>query len=72
VAVPLKAKNASAREARIGSCAGAFCGRRPKPTLLKKEERSRARGKNWLLCWGVTVAQAGMPVLLKPVAIIPF
>jgi hypothetical protein len=28
-------------------------------------------GKNWRLCRGVALAQAGMPVLLKPVATIP-
>ena len=38
-----------------------------------ERRRTLAReGKNWRLCWSGTVAQAGMPVLLKPVATIPF
>jgi len=45
--------------------------RRTGRSACATEERSRAGGKNWRLCRGVALAQAGMPVLLKPVATIP-
>jgi hypothetical protein len=73
VPVPLNDEERSRRERQeLVGVLRCFAGAGLKPTLLRNEERSRARGKDWRLCWGVTGAQAGMPVLLKTAATIPF